>query len=99
MRKYKGRALELINKLSIDLINSLSDQNAKSVTLYILGDLMILNSTEMIIFFIYNFSNVEYSSIVKLQILKVDVKNFVNKTNEREEIVKMCLQKGAERRK
>ena len=68
MRKYKGRALELISKLSIDLINSLSDQNAKSALLYILGDFctMILNSEEMITYFVNNFSNVEYSSKVKL---------------------------------
>jgi vesicle coat complex subunit len=98
MRKYKGRALELINKLSIDLINSLSDQNAKSAALYILGDFctMIPKSTEMITYFVNNFSNVEYSSKVKLQILNAGVKNFVNKPDESEEIVKLCLQKGAE---
>ena len=98
MRKYKGRALELINKLSIDLINSLSDQNAKSAALYILGDFctMIPKSTEMITYFVNNFSNVEYSSKVRLQILNAGVKNFVNKPDESEEIVKLCLQKGAE---
>ena len=98
MRKYKGRALELINKLSIDLINSLSDQNAKSAALYILGDFctMIPKSTEMITYFVNNFSNGEYSSKVKLQILNAGVKNFVNKPDESEEIVKICLQKGAE---
>jgi vesicle coat complex subunit len=98
MRKYKGRALELINKLSIDLINSLSDQNAKSAALYILGDFctMIPKSTEMITYFVNNFSNGEYSSKVKLQILNAGVKNFVNKPDESEEIVKLCLQKGAE---
>ena len=98
MRKYKGRALELINKLSIELINSLSDQNAKSAALYILGDFctMIPKSTEMITYFVNNFSNVEYSSKVRLQILNAGVKNFVNKPDESEEIVKMCLQKGAD---
>ena len=98
MRKYKGRALELINKLSVELINSLSDQNAKSAALYILGDFctMIPKSTEMITYFVNNFSNVEYSSKVRLQILNAGVKNFVNKPDESEEIVKMCLQKGAE---
>ena len=98
MRKYKGRALELINKLNIELINSLSDQNAKSAALYILGDFctMIPKSTEMITYFVENFSNVEYSSKVKLQILNAGVKNFVNKPDESEEIVKICLQKGAE---
>ena len=30
MRKYKGRALELIKKINIDLINSVSDPKAKS---------------------------------------------------------------------
>ena len=98
MRKYKGRALELINKLTVELINSLSDQNAKSAALYILGDFctMIPKSTEMITYFVENFSNVEYSSKVKLQILNAGVKNFVNKPDESEEIVKICLQKGAE---
>jgi len=98
MRKYKGRALELINKLSIELINSLSDQNAKSAALYILGDFctMIPKSTEMITYFVNNFSNVEYSSKVRLQILNAGVKNFVNKPDESEEIVKLCLQKGAD---
>ena len=98
MRKYKGRALELINKLNVELINSLSDQNAKCAALYILGDFctMIPKSTEMITYFVENFSNVEYSSKVKLQILNAGVKNFVNKPDESEEIVKICLQKGAE---
>ena len=98
MRKYKGRALELINKISVELINSLSDQNAKSAALYILGDFctMIPKSTEMITYFVDNFSNVEYSSKVRLQILNAGVKNFVNKPDESEEIVKLCLQKGAE---
>ena len=98
MRKYKGRALELINKLNVEMINGLSDQNAKSAALYILGDFctMIPKSTEMITYFVENFSNVEYSSKVKLQILNAGVKNFVNKPDESEEIVKMCLQKGAE---
>ena len=98
MRKYKGRALELINKLNVELINSLSDQNAKCAALYILGDFcnMIPKSTEMITYFVENFSSVEYSSKVKLQILNAGVKNFVNKPDESEEIVKICLQKGAE---
>ena len=98
MRKYKGRALELISKLNVELINSLSDQNAKCAALYILGDFctMIPKSTEMITYFVENFSNVEYSSKVKLQILNAGVKNFVNKPDESEEIVKICLQKGAE---
>ena len=98
MRKYKGRALELINKINIELINSLSDQNAKSAALYILGDFctMIPKSTEMITHFVNNFSSVEYSSKVKLQILNAGVKNFLNKPDESEEIVKLCLQRGAE---
>ena len=98
MRKYKGRALELISKLNVELINSLSDQNAKCAALYILGEFctMIPKSTEMITYFVENFSNVEYSSKAKLQILNAGVKNFVNKPDESEEIVKICLQKGAE---
>ncbi|MCQ2973156.1 MAG: hypothetical protein MJ209_07865, partial [archaeon] len=98
MRKYRGRALELIDKINVEMINSMSDPNAKSAALYIIGDFCskIPKSTEMITYFVDNFSNVDISSKVKLQILNAAVKNFVNKPDESEELVKLCLQRGAE---
>ena len=98
MRKYKGRALELIKKINIDLINSVSDPKAKSAAFFIIGEFCtrIPNSTEMISHFVDNFSNDDMVSTIKLQILNAAVKNFVNKPEEGEEIVKICLQKGAE---
>ena len=98
MRKYKSTALNLIKKINLDLINSISDLNAKSAALYIIGEFceQIPNSTEMITYFVNNFSSVELNSKVKLQILNACVKNFLMKPDEGEEIVKECLQKGAE---
>ena len=98
MRKYKSTALNLIKKINLDLINSISDLNAKSAALYIIGEFcdQIPESTEMITYFVKNFSSVELNSKVKLQILNACVKNFLMKPDEGEEIVKECLQKGAE---
>ena len=100
MRKYKSTALNLIKKINLDLINTISDQNAKSAALYIIGEFceQIQESTEIITFFVNNFSNAEINlnSKVKLQILNACVKNFLTKPDEGEEIVKICLQKGAE---
>ena len=100
MRKYKSTALDLIKKITLDLINSISDLNAKSAALYIIGEFceQIPESTEIITFFVNNFSNAEMNlnSKVKLQILNACVKNFLTKPDEGEEIVKDCLQRGAE---
>ena len=98
MRKYKGRALELIKKITIDLIQSMTDPNAKSAAFYIVGEFctMIPKSTEIISHFVHNFSDADIVSKIKLQILNAAVKNFVNKPDEGEDIVKLCLQKGAE---
>ena len=100
MRKYKSTALNLIKKINLELINSISDFNAKSAALYIIGEFceQIPESTEIISFFVNNFSNPEMNlnSKVKLQILNACVKNFLTKPDEGEEIVKICLQKGAE---
>ena len=98
MRKYKGRALELIKKINVDLINSVSDPKAKSAAFFIIGEFCtrIPNSTEIISHFVDGFSNDDMVSTIKLQILNAAVKNFVNKPEEGEEIVKICLQKGAE---
>ena len=98
MRKYKDTALILIKKLNLDLINSLSDPNAKSAALYIIGEFCeeISQSTEIISYYVNNFSSVEINSKIKLQILNAAIKNFVTKPDESEEIVKICLQKAAE---
>ena len=100
MRKYKSTALNLIKKINLDLINSITDLNAKGAALYIIGEFceQIPESTEIISYFVNNFSDTELNlnSKVKLQILNACVKNFCTKPDEGEEIVKICLQKGAE---
>ena len=98
MRKYKSTALNLIKKITLDLINSISDLNAKSAALYIIGEFceQIPQSTEIISYFVENFSNVEMNSKIRLQILNSTVKNFLTKPDEGEELVKICLQKGTE---
>ena len=98
MRKYKSTALNLIKKITLDLINSISDLNAKSAALYIIGEFceQIPKSTEIISYFVENFSNVEMNSKIRLQILNSTVKNFLTKPDEGEELVKICLQKGTE---
>ncbi len=98
MRKYKGEALNLIEKINIELINNLTDTNAKCAALYIVGEFneQIPTSTEIISIFVNSFCNVDINSKLKLQILNAAVKNFLNKPDESEEIVKICLQKAAD---
>ena len=99
MRKYKGTALNLINKLiKIEFVTTLTDSNAKCAALYIIGEFcdQIPTSTEIVSFFVNSLANVEINSKIKLQILNAAVKNFLTKPDESEEIVKICLQKGAE---
>ena len=93
-----NKALKLIKKINIDLINSISDAKAKGAAFYIIGEFCtrIPNSTEIISHFVDTFSNDDIVSTIKLQILNAAVKNFVNKPEEGEEIVKICLQKGSE---
>ena len=90
--------MNLIKKITLDLINSISDLNAKSAALYIIGEFceQIPQSTEIISYFVENFSNVEMNSKIRLQILNSTVKNFLTKPDEGEELVKICLQKGTE---
>jgi vesicle coat complex subunit len=97
MRKYRGRSLELLKKIDEDFIKSIYDPEAKAAVLFILGEFCtyIKNSTELITPFVENF-NEETNSSVKLQILNSVIKNFVNKPDETEELVKVCLQKGGE---
>ena len=91
MRKYQGTALNLIEKIKIELINSLTDTNAKCAALYIIGEFceQIPTSTEIISIFVNSFCNVDINSKLKLQILNAAVKNFVTKPDESEEIVKI----------
>ena len=98
MRKYKGTALNLIDKINLELIISLNDPNAKCAALYIIGEFCdkIPTSTEIVSIFVNSFANVEVNSKIKLQILNAAVKNFVTKPDESEELVKICLQKGVE---
>ena len=99
MRKYKGIALNLIDKIvNLELIMSLTDQNAKCAALYIVGEFceQISISTEIVSIFVNSFANVDVNSKIKLQILNAAVKNFLTKPDESEELVKICLQKGAE---
>ena len=98
MRKYKDTALKLIEKINLELIMTLTAQNAKCAALYILGEFceQIPMSTTIISIFVNSFGNVETNSKLKLQILNAIVKNFLTKPDESEELVKICLQKGAE---
>ena len=98
MRKYKDIALNLIDKINLELIMSLTDQNAKSAAIFIIGEFceQIPTSTEIVSIFVNSFANEDMGSKLKLQILNAAVKNFVTKPDESEEIVKICLQKGAE---
>jgi hypothetical protein len=99
MRKYKDIALNLIDKIiNLELIMSLTDQNAKCAALFIIGEFcdQIPTSTELVSIFVNSFANVDINSKIKLQILNAAVKNFCTKPDESEELVKICLQKGAE---
>ncbi len=94
MRKYKGKSLDLLKKINSDLCKLVVDPEAKSALLYILGEFSskIKDSTSLIKTFVETFN--EENDSVKCQILNAVVKNFVNKPDETEEIVKECLQKG-----
>jgi vesicle coat complex subunit len=97
MRKYKGKSLELVKKIDSDFIKSISEPEGKCAVLFIIGEFCnyMKNSTDLIAPFIEGF-NEESSPAVKLQILNAIIKNYLNKPNECEELVKVCLQKGAE---
>lgn len=97
MRKYRGKSLELLKKIDDEFIKSLAEPEAKAAVLFILGEFCtyIKNSTELIAPFVETF-NEETSGVVRLQILNSVIKNFVNKPDETEELVKVCLEKGGE---
>ena len=96
MRKYKGKSLEILKRIDEDLIKSIDDAEGKGALLYILGEFCnnIKNSVPMITPFVESFNDETPS--VKLQILNCVIKNYVNKPNDCEDLVKICLQKGGE---
>jgi hypothetical protein len=96
MRRYKGKSLELLKKIDDDFIRQVQDPDAKAALLYIIGEfcVYIKNSVEMIQPFVESIS--EETPNVKLQILNCVIKNYVNKPDETEEMVKICLQKCSE---
>ena len=96
MRKYKGKSLEILKRIDEDLIKSINDPEGKGAILYILGEFCnhIKNSVSLISPFVESFN--EETPSVKLQILNCVIKNYVNKPNDCEDLVKVCLQRGGE---
>jgi Adaptin N terminal region/Beta2-adaptin appendage, C-terminal sub-domain len=96
MRKYKGKTLDLIKKITSDGGKNISEPEAKAAFLYIVGEfcLNIPKSTELVSPFVESFC--EEEPVVKLQILNAIIKNYVNKPEETEDLIKQALQKGGE---
>ena len=97
MRKYKGKTLDLLKKITGELTREISEPEAKAALLYIIGEfcMHIPKSTEFITPYITNFG--DEAPMVKLQILNAIIKNYVNKPDdESETLVKTALQKGGE---
>ena len=96
MRKYKGKSLEILKRIDEDLIKAIDDAEGKGALLYILGEFCnnMKNSVDLITPFVEAFNDEPAS--VKLQILNCVIKNYVNKPNDCEDLVKVCLQKGGE---
>lgn len=96
MRKYKGKTLDLIKKITADGGKNISEPDAKAAFLYIVGEfcLNIPKSTELVSPFVESFCDEE--PVVKLQILNAVIKNYVNKPEETEDLIKQALQKGGE---
>ena len=101
IRKYKSSSIQLLEKINSDLIiNVLTDNEAKSSLIFLLGEYcnLIPESNEYIAELIETYNSNATSTDIKLQILSTAVKNFINKPDEKnsENIVKLCLKKGAE---
>ena len=97
MRKYKGKTLDLLKKITSDLAREITEPEAKAALLYIIGEfcMNIPKSTELINPFIINF--MDEAPVVKLQILNAIIKNYVNKPDdESETLVKSALKMGGE---
>jgi hypothetical protein len=96
MRKYKGKSLEILKRIDEDLIKTISEPEGKSAVIFILGEFCtkIKNSVALIAPFVETFN--EEVPMVKLQILNSVIKNYVNKPNDCEELVKVVLQRGGE---
>ena len=101
IRKYKSSSYQLLQKINADLIlNVLTDNEAKSSLIFLIGEYcnLIPESNDYIAELIESYNSNSTSSDIKLQILNTAVKNFINKPDEKnsENIVKLCLKKGAE---
>ena len=101
IRKYKSSSIQLLEKINSDLIiNVLTDNEAKSSLIFLIGEYcnLIPESNEYIAELIETYNSNATSTDIKLQILSTAVKNFINKPDEKnsENIVKLCLKKGAE---
>jgi hypothetical protein len=97
MRKYKGKTLDLLKKITGELSRDITEPEAKAAFLYIIGEFCnnIPKSTELITPYITNFA--DESPVVKLQILNAIIKNYVNKPDdESESLVKSALKMGGE---
>ena len=97
MRKYKGKTLDLLKKITGDLAREITEPEAKAALLYIIGEfcMNIPKSTEFINPYITNFA--DEAPVVKLQILNAIIKNYVNKPDdESETLVKSALKMGGE---
>jgi vesicle coat complex subunit len=97
IRKYKcAKSIDLIKKIDEDFIKYVTLPDSKAALMYIIGENcnLIKNSTSLLSPFVDNFNG--ENEKVKLQILNAVIKNFVNKPEEGEEIVKLALQKGGE---
>ena len=94
MRKYKGKTLDLLKKITAELQRDITEPEAKAAFLYIVGEfcMNIPKSTEYISPYITNFA--DEPPVVKLQILNAIIKNYVNKPDdESENLVKSALKK------
>ncbi len=97
MRKYKGKTLDLLKKITAELQRDITEPEAKAAFLYIVGEfcMNIPKSTEYISPYITNFA--DEPPVVKLQILNAIIKNYVNKPDdESETLVKSALKMGGE---
>ena len=72
---FNIRAFYLIKKINLDLINSLTDLNAKAAALYIIGEFceQIPESTVIVTYFVNNFSNVELNSMLYFYIFSLNL--------------------------
>lgn len=99
LRKYKDRpkTKDILTKITPDLLNFITESESKAAFIYILGEFCdkIESSTSIIENLIEGFT-LETFVNVRLQILTASIKNYVNKPEDSEELIKLVLQKGGE---